>query len=175
MIRDCAEEPITQLLAEQQAYYVERAPEYDEWWERKGRYDLGSEGNQIWWREVAEVMRFFAACKPRGKTLDIAAGTGNWTEFLARYADTVTALDGSEEVLEINRRRLITSGLIEQVEYQQVDLFAWSPTKRYGRDLHGILDFPHSQRPHGSIFDSTIDRPRSQRQGPVHRQSTTLR
>jgi hypothetical protein len=31
------------LLAEQRAYYEARAPEYDEWWQRRGRFDLGPE------------------------------------------------------------------------------------------------------------------------------------
>ena len=30
---------VTRIFAEQMAYYQARAPEYDEWWERKGRYD----------------------------------------------------------------------------------------------------------------------------------------
>ena len=29
------------LLGEQKAYYQARSSEYDEWWERRGRYDLG--------------------------------------------------------------------------------------------------------------------------------------
>ena len=119
------------LLAEQQAYYVNRAPEYDEWWERKGRYDLGPEGNKIWWDEVAEVIRFFETIELGGKAVDIAAGTGYWTEFLAGHGADVTAVDGSEEVLAINRQRLQKAGLIERVKYQQVDLFGWSETERY--------------------------------------------
>ena len=122
---------IGKLLPEQQAYYVDRAPEYDEWWERTGRYDLGPEGNKIWWEEVAQVMRFFRASELGGKAIDIAAGTGNWTEFLAHHADEVTAVDGSEEVLAINRRRLVNAGLIKRVKFRQVDLFRWSPAERY--------------------------------------------
>ena len=122
---------IGNLLAEQQAYYAERAPEYDDWWARKGRYDLGPKGNEIWWDEVAEVTRFFEQTRLQGKALDIAAGTGTWIEFLARRTDEVTAVDGSSEVLAINRQRLKDAGLIDRVEYRQVDLFEWSPSQRY--------------------------------------------
>ena len=27
------------LLADQRAFYRQRAPEYDEWWQHRGRYD----------------------------------------------------------------------------------------------------------------------------------------
>jgi len=31
---------VTDLLGEQKRYYAERAPEYDDWWYRRGRYEL---------------------------------------------------------------------------------------------------------------------------------------
>ncbi len=138
---------ISKVLAAQQAYYVERAPEYDEWWERKGRYDLGPEGNRLWRDEVGVVSGFFESLELRGKALDIAAGTGNWTEFLARHADEVTAVDGSEEVLAINRQRLTNAGLVDRVEYQQVDLFSWSPAERFDVVFMGfwISHVPHAR------------------------------
>jgi hypothetical protein len=30
-------------LSEQRSYYRARAPEYDEWWQRRGRYDHGED------------------------------------------------------------------------------------------------------------------------------------
>ena len=42
------------LLAEQRAYYRARAPEYDEWWQRRGRYDRGSDLAEEWDRQVDE-------------------------------------------------------------------------------------------------------------------------
>ena len=43
------------LLAEQRAYYRARAPEYDEWWQRRGRYDRGSGLAEEWDRQAAQV------------------------------------------------------------------------------------------------------------------------
>ena len=43
------------LLAEQRAYYRARAPEYDEWWQRRGRYDRGSDLAEEWDRQVAQI------------------------------------------------------------------------------------------------------------------------
>ena len=41
------------LLSEQRSYYQARAPEYDEWWQRRGRYDRGEEELLEWQRQVA--------------------------------------------------------------------------------------------------------------------------
>ncbi len=36
------------LLAQQSRYYRDRAPEYDDWWFRRGRYDHGEKANDRW-------------------------------------------------------------------------------------------------------------------------------
>ncbi|MBN4071919.1 class I SAM-dependent methyltransferase, partial [bacterium AH-315-F18] len=87
------------LLAEQQQYYRERAPEYDDWWQRRGRYDLGMEENEVWWKEVAEVTEYFDHLSLGDRMLETAAGTGNWTLYLARRATTVCALDATTEMI----------------------------------------------------------------------------
>ena len=43
------------LLAEQRSYYRARAPEYDEWWQRRGRFDRGEEELLEWGRQVAAL------------------------------------------------------------------------------------------------------------------------
>ena len=41
------------ILDEQLTYYRARAPEYDEWFMRTGRYDRGPEHSAEWFSEVA--------------------------------------------------------------------------------------------------------------------------
>ena len=84
------------LLREQIAYY--RAREYDEWFLRQGRYDRGPELNRRWFDEVAEVRQALAAFNPTGHVLELACGTGLWTEPLLRQAARITAVDASPEV-----------------------------------------------------------------------------
>jgi hypothetical protein len=43
------------VLAEQRAYYQARTAEYDEWWQRRGRFYRGPESAEEWDREVAQV------------------------------------------------------------------------------------------------------------------------
>ena len=41
------------LIDEQIRYYRQRAPEYDEWFHRQGRYDRGPEHTRLWQHEIA--------------------------------------------------------------------------------------------------------------------------
>jgi SAM-dependent methyltransferase len=111
------------LLTEQLDYYRARAGEYDRWWNREGRFDRGAEANARWFAEAAELEGVVERFAPRGDVLELACGTGLWTRHLVDYADRLTAVDGSAEVLAINRARVGDAS----VEYRQVDIFNWLP------------------------------------------------
>jgi demethylmenaquinone methyltransferase/2-methoxy-6-polyprenyl-1,4-benzoquinol methylase len=115
------------LLEEQKAYYRARAGEYDEWFYRRGRYDRGPENNARWLAEAAEVRHDLERFAPRGDVLELACGTGIWTEHLARHATTLTAVDASPEMLSINRERLGEA----VVHYLEADVFDWQPDRAY--------------------------------------------
>jgi demethylmenaquinone methyltransferase/2-methoxy-6-polyprenyl-1,4-benzoquinol methylase len=66
-------------VAEQMAYYRERAGEYDEWWFRRGRYRLDPDAERRWFADVAEVEAALREFAPRGRVLEYACGTGLWT------------------------------------------------------------------------------------------------
>lgn len=117
------------LLNEQIAYYKARAPEYDQWWLRQGRYDLGEDFNRQWLKEIEEVRAALDDFSPRGDVLEVAAGTGIWTAELARYAERITAIDTSSEALQICRQRL--EGMPIQASLIEADVFEWRPDKRY--------------------------------------------
>jgi ubiquinone/menaquinone biosynthesis C-methylase UbiE len=116
-----------QLLAEQRHFYQARAPEYDEWWQRIGRYDHGDDDRREWHRQVASVEAALDAFAPTGDVLELAGGTGWWTERLARTAGRLTVVDSSPETLALNRERVRR----RDVDYVVADLFAWRPQRRY--------------------------------------------
>ncbi|MGH8996015.1 MAG: class I SAM-dependent methyltransferase [Acidimicrobiales bacterium] len=116
------------LIADQRAYYRQRAPEYDEWWQRVGRYDRGESAARDWVDQVGEVAGALRRFGARGDVLELAGGTGWWTERLAETATALTVVDASLETLELNRRRI---GRRDQVDYVVADLFDWSPTRFY--------------------------------------------
>lgn len=115
------------ILTEQRLYYRERAPEYDDWIERRGRYDRGEKENAAWFAELAAVRTAIERSAPAGRVLELACGTGQWTELLADCTATLTALDASPEMIEANRRRVRD----ERVAYVQADLFQWQPQAVY--------------------------------------------
>jgi 2-polyprenyl-3-methyl-5-hydroxy-6-metoxy-1,4-benzoquinol methylase len=65
--------------------------------------------------------------RPTGSVLEIACGTGLWTQALAGPADTVTAIDAAPEVVEIARDR-VRSG---NVRFEVADVFAWDTGARF--------------------------------------------
>ena len=68
-----------ELLREQVRYYRERAPEYDQWFLRQGRYDRGEDLNRRWFAEVDQVAAALSGLGELGSVLELAAGTGQWT------------------------------------------------------------------------------------------------
>jgi SAM-dependent methyltransferase len=115
------------LLAEQRAYYRARAPEYDEWWQRRGRYDRGSDLAEEWDRQTAQVSTALDTFGATGDVLEMAGGTGWWTEHLARTARRLTVIDSSPETLALNHGRVGRP----DVDYLVADLFTWQPERTY--------------------------------------------
>ena len=130
---------VDRLLAEQRRYYRERAPEYDDWWFRRGAYALDAETEARWFADVRELEAALDAFGPRGAVLELAAGTGIWTRQLLRHADRVTAVDAVAEVLELNRAR--TS---DAADYILADVFEWEPCGTFDVCFFG---FWHSHVP----------------------------
>jgi 2-polyprenyl-3-methyl-5-hydroxy-6-metoxy-1,4-benzoquinol methylase len=115
------------ILQEQLDYYRARAAEYDQWWNRQGRYDHGAVLNAQWFAEAAAVSTALTSFRPRGRVLEIACGTGIWTEQLLCSASEITAVDGSPEMIALNAARLGSP----VVRYSEVDVFRWEPSERF--------------------------------------------
>jgi SAM-dependent methyltransferase len=115
------------LLADQRSFYRTRAPEYDDWWQRRGRYDHGPEDTAEWDRQIQRAMHAVDMFGPVGDVLELAGGTGWWSQHLARTAGTLTVLDSSSETLRLNRERVTRP----DVTYIVADVFDWRPECRY--------------------------------------------
>jgi demethylmenaquinone methyltransferase/2-methoxy-6-polyprenyl-1,4-benzoquinol methylase len=120
-------EALQKIIEQQKAYYQARAQEYDEWFYRRGRYDHGLEHTRQWEDEAAQVRHALVEANLTGQVLDIAAGTGIWTQELIKTAEHVTALDSSEEMFDLNRTRVQS----DKVTYTLTDLFYWQPVMAY--------------------------------------------
>jgi len=113
---------VSERLEEQKRYYAARAPEYGDWWYRRGRYAFEPGEQERWDADVAELEAALEAFAPRGSVLELAAGTGIWTRQLVRLAERVVAVDANAETLARNT---------SEAELVQADLFEWQPAERY--------------------------------------------
>lgn len=79
-------------------YYAARAPEYDRIYLKPERQ--------------ADLRAIEAWLPPRfmhARVLEIACGTGYWTQFIAPFASQLVGLDAAPQTLEIARRRVTTN------------------------------------------------------------------
>jgi SAM-dependent methyltransferase len=113
---------MSEVLAEQKRYYAERAPEYDDWWYRRGRYTRDAEHERRWWDDVAELEQRLRSFAPSGDILELAAGTGIWTRRLVPVADRVVAVDANAETLALNT---------PAAELVVADIFSWQPPQQF--------------------------------------------
>src|SRR5262245_25409400 len=93
------------LLRGQRAYYDARAGEYDDAYRRTGSYDRGEYVNAEWQAEMARVSAVFAAVPLGGDVVELAAGTGYWTQQIVERVRSLTVIDGSADMLAVNRER----------------------------------------------------------------------
>lgn len=117
------------VLEEQRRYYALRAREYDDGYRRTGQHDRGEAGNASWKAELASVQAAFDRVDLQGDAVELAGGSGVWSERLVGRVDMLTIIDASVEMLEENRRRL--GAFAPKVVYNVVDLFEWEPQRTW--------------------------------------------
>jgi SAM-dependent methyltransferase len=120
-------EPDRDLIDEQIAYYRARAAEYDATSSPEGD-PFEADTNRI-----RDALRAFA---PRGRVLELAAGTGQWTGLLAEYADELLVTDASPEMLELNRAKV---GERPNVRRHVADALALRAARRYDVVFFGFF------------------------------------
>ena len=91
-------------------YYAKRAREYEAIYEKAERQD-----------ELAWLRTRLPRLSRGRRVLEVACGTGYWTQFIAMEAAHVTACDINEPVLEIAREKPIPR---DKVTFLKADAFA---------------------------------------------------
>jgi ubiquinone/menaquinone biosynthesis C-methylase UbiE len=77
------------------AYYAARAPEYDRVYAKPERQ-----------ADLRAIERWLPSVFTRTSLIEVACGTGYWTQFLAPAATDIYAIDASPETLEIAKARV---------------------------------------------------------------------
>jgi demethylmenaquinone methyltransferase/2-methoxy-6-polyprenyl-1,4-benzoquinol methylase len=131
------------LLQEQVRYYQARAGEYDDWWFRRGRYDRGADANRRWFADATAAQEALERFAPTGEVLELACGTGLWTERLLPHATSLTAIDASPEALALAHARVSD----RRLKYLRADLFAWEPARVWDVCFFGfwLSHVPHER------------------------------
>lgn len=112
------------VLASQMSYYEQRAPEYDDWWLRRGRYDSGPSENARWKAELEVVASALGALDVGGSVLELAPGTGQWSRLLLPRCTSLTLVDGSPAMLAHNPAAASARTVV-------ADLFSWTTEERF--------------------------------------------
>jgi demethylmenaquinone methyltransferase/2-methoxy-6-polyprenyl-1,4-benzoquinol methylase len=92
------------------SYYAARAPEYDDWYLRRGRYARGPVLDMPWHHELDLVGRWLDNLPLRGEIVELAAGTGWWSPILAEKGE-LSIYDAIPEPLDLARQRLVAHNL----------------------------------------------------------------
>jgi demethylmenaquinone methyltransferase/2-methoxy-6-polyprenyl-1,4-benzoquinol methylase len=100
------------LIEHMNKYYAKRAPEHD--------YFMGYRGNKEMERLLGPMIEWFED-DVRGKdVLEIACGTGNWTQVLAKRARSVVATDVNKTIIKIARTKTYDN---DRVRFQVADAY----------------------------------------------------
>lgn len=99
-----------------QQYYSKRASEYEK------IYDKPERQHELEWlrKRIPEIFR-------ERTVLEVACGTGYWTQFIARTARHVHACDINEPVLEIAREKPLPAGRVSFFKADAVTLTSVPP------------------------------------------------
>ena len=82
-------------LSPMQSYYAARAVEYDAVYEKPERQ-----------ADLRQIEQWLPSVLSGRRVLEVACGTGYWTQFLAPVASSIVAVDSSAETLRIAQQRV---------------------------------------------------------------------
>jgi demethylmenaquinone methyltransferase/2-methoxy-6-polyprenyl-1,4-benzoquinol methylase len=129
------------------AYYEARAPEYDDWYLRRGRYERGPIHDAAWDAELDAAGRWLDALPIAGEIVELAAGTGWWSPLLAGKGE-LSIYDAAEAPLDRARDRLLAHGLRAHIHTRD----AWAEPDRQVDALFAGFWLSHVERDRLAAF-----------------------
>jgi demethylmenaquinone methyltransferase/2-methoxy-6-polyprenyl-1,4-benzoquinol methylase len=102
-----------ELVRRMNEYYAGRAPLHDAY--------MGYKDNTSMEELLGPIIRWFEAHVEGADVLEVACGTGNWTQVLARRARSVTATDVNRSVLDLAEGKSYAS---DRVSFKVADAYA---------------------------------------------------
>jgi SAM-dependent methyltransferase len=124
------------------AYYEARAPEYDDWYLRRGRYARGPIHDAAWAAELDAAGRWLDGLAIDGRIVELAAGTGWWSPLLAAKGE-LWAYDAAAGPLDRLRDRLLAHRLRAHIHIRD----AWEEPDKPADALFTGFWLSHVPRP----------------------------
>jgi SAM-dependent methyltransferase len=135
------------------AYYAARAPEYDDWYLRRGRYTRGPVLDLPWHHELEQAGAWLDGLPLSGEIVELAAGTGWWSPILAQKGE-LSLYDAVAEPLDLARRRLVAHGLRAHLHVRD----AWEEPDRTVDAVFCGFWLSHVRRERLTAFLGTVRR-----------------
>jgi SAM-dependent methyltransferase len=135
------------------AYYEARAPEYDDWYLRRGRYAHGPIHDAVWNAELDAAGRWLDGLPIHGEIVELAAGTGWWSPLLASKGE-LSLYDGTAAPLERARERLVAHQLRAHLHVRD----AWAEPDRAVDAVFTGFWLSHVPRPRLAVFLGIVRR-----------------
>jgi hypothetical protein len=147
--------PTTANVADDEmvAYYEARAPEYDDWYLRRGRYERGPIHDAAWNAELDAAGRWLDGLPISGQIVELAAGTGWWSPLLAGKGE-LSIYDMAEAPLDRARDRLLAHGLRAHIHTRD----AWAEPDRQVDALFAGFWLSHVERDRLGAFLGLVRR-----------------
>ncbi|HSH21117.1 MAG TPA: class I SAM-dependent methyltransferase [Candidatus Caenarcaniphilales bacterium] len=133
--------------AEMRAYYAARAPEYDDWYLRRGRYSRGPLVDMAWQADLDAATMWLDRLPLSGEIVELAGGTGWWSPLLAQKGE-LSVYDVNEEPLDRARDRLAAHRLRAHIHVRD----AWAEPDRKVDSLFTGFWLSHVRRERLAAF-----------------------
>ena len=141
------------VAADMRDYYEARAPEYDDWYLRRGRYAHGAIDDAVWNVELDAAGQWLDAIPFAGEIVELAAGTGWWSPLLASKGE-LSLYDTSPAALERARTRLVAHGLRAHLHVRD----AWTEPDRAVDGVFAGFWLSHVERTDFGAFLALVRR-----------------
>lgn len=107
------------------SYYRQRAAEYEKIYDKPERQ-----------ADLLEATTFLQECFAGKSVLEIACGTGYWTERIAATATSVLATDVNASVIDVAKNKTFAH---ENVAFEVADLYHIQPAEKYDAVFGGFI------------------------------------
>lgn len=127
-------------------YYRDRAKEYEKIYLKPERQE-----------DIQAAVKILKHLFENKKVLEIACGTGFWTQFIAETAASILATDVNASVMEVAKQKQVFAATHSHVKFELADFYSFKPAKKFD-SLFGGFIYSHILKQDLDLFFKTINK-----------------